>query len=283
MKRLTIVVLLAVAGCASEPAPVEETTPATPPAAAASEPAPAEAADAKAAPDCLTPPCTAAPADAASAKAATSKPRPTTGPEPSKPDATTTDKPTTGAKLKPGLYAHFETNMGNFTAELNEKEAPITVASFAGLAAGTKEWTHPRTGQKEKKPYYDGLTFHRIIDGFMIQGGDPLGQGTGGPGFTIQDELNSLKHDKPGVMAMARTSAPNSAGSQFYITVAAPTFLDGQTPPYVVFGQVIEGVDVVLKIGKTPTGAQDRPLQPVVMNKVTLTNRQTSGSAAPRI
>jgi peptidyl-prolyl cis-trans isomerase A (cyclophilin A) len=160
--------------------------------------------------------------------------------------------------------------MGNFTAELNEKAAPITVANFAGLAGGTKEWTDPKTGQKMKKPYYDGLTFHRIIDGFMIQGGDPLGMGTGGPGFTIQDELNNLRHDKPGVMAMARTSAPNSAGSQFYITVAAPTFLDGQSPPYVVFGQVIEGVDVVLKIGKAPTGAQDRPLQPVTMKKVTI-------------
>jgi peptidyl-prolyl cis-trans isomerase A (cyclophilin A) len=170
--------------------------------------------------------------------------------------------------LKPGLYAHFETNLGNFTAELNEKEAPITTANFAGLASGTKEWTDPKSGQKVRKPYYDGLTFHRIIDGFMIQGGDPLGNGTGGPGFTIKDEYNNLKHDKPGVLAMARTGAPDSAGSQFYITVAAPTFLDGQRPPYVVFGQVIEGVDVVLKIGKTPTAPGDRPLQPVVINRI---------------
>jgi peptidyl-prolyl cis-trans isomerase A (cyclophilin A) len=176
----------------------------------------------------------------------------------------------TGAKVSPKIYARFETNMGNFTAELNEKEAPITVANFVGLAEGTKEWTDPRTGQKMQKPYYDGLTFHRIIDGFMIQGGDPLGQGTGGPGYTIQDEYNTLKHDKPGVLAMARTQAPNSAGSQFYITVSAPTFLDEQKPPYVVFGQVTEGIDVVMKIGKTPTGPQDRPLQPVVMNKVTI-------------
>jgi len=170
--------------------------------------------------------------------------------------------------LKPGLYAHFETSLGIFTAELNEKEAPGTVNNFAGLAAGTTEWIHPKTGDKQKKPYYDGLIFHRVIDGFMIQGGDPLGTGTGGPGFTIKDEFNSLKHDEVGVLAMARTQAPNSAGSQFYITVAPTPFLDGQKPPYVVFGKVVAGVDVVQKIGKTPTGPGDRPLTSVVMNQV---------------
>lgn len=172
--------------------------------------------------------------------------------------------------MKPGLYAHFETSMGNFTAELNEKEAPITAANFAGLAGGTMEWTDPKTGQKQKKPYYDGLIFHRVIDNFMIQGGDPLGTGTGGPGFTIKDEINTLKHDKAGVLAMARTPRPNSAGSQFYITVTATPFLDGQQPPYVVFGQVVEGIEIVQKIGKTPTAANDRPLTPVVINKVTI-------------
>ena len=160
--------------------------------------------------------------------------------------------------------------MGNFTAELNEKDAPITSANFAELAGGEKEWTDPKTGNKQKKPYYDGLTFHRIIDNFMIQGGCPLGTGTGGPGHTIKDEVNKLKHDKAGVVAMARTPAPNSAGSQFYITVTATPFLDGQQPPYVVFGQVTEGVDVVQKIGKTPTAPGDKPLTPVVINKVTI-------------
>jgi peptidyl-prolyl cis-trans isomerase A (cyclophilin A) len=161
--------------------------------------------------------------------------------------------------------------MGNFTAELNEKEAPITVANFVGLATGEKEWTHPGTGQKQKKPYYDGLGFHRIIDGFMIQGGDPLGTGTGGPGFTIKDEFNNLKHDDAGTMAMARTGAPDSAGSQFYITVAPTPFLDGRpVAPYVVFGKIVEGLDVVLKIGKTPTMPGDRPVTPVVINKVTI-------------
>lgn len=184
-----------------------------------------------------------------------------------KPAATPANKAktNTGANLKPGLYAHFETNLGNFTAELNEKEAPITVANFAGLAGGTVEWTDPKTGNKEKKPYYNGLIFHRIIDGFMIQGGDPLGTGTGGPGFTIKDEYNNLKHNQVGTLAMARTGAPNSAGSQFYITVAPTPFLDGQNPPYVVFGQVVEGIDVVVKIGKVPTAPGDRPLQPVVI------------------
>lgn len=170
--------------------------------------------------------------------------------------------------MKPGLYAHFETTQGNFTASLNEKEAPITVANFAGLASGEKEWTDPKTRQKQKKPYYDGLTFHRIIDGFMIQGGDPLGDGTGGPGFTIKDENNNLKHSKAGTLAMARTSQADSAGSQFYITVAATPFLDGQRPPYVVFGEVVEGLDVVLKLGKVRTAPGDRPIEPQIIKKI---------------
>jgi cyclophilin family peptidyl-prolyl cis-trans isomerase len=145
--------------------------------------------------------------------------------------------------------------MGNFTAELNEKAAPIASANFAELA---------------EKGYYNGLTFHRVIDNFMIQGGCPQGTGTGGPGYTIKDEYNDLKHDKAGVMAMARTSAPNSAGSQFYITVVPTPFLDGQKPPYVVFGMVTEGVDIVQKIGKTQTDPRDRPVTPVVIQKVTI-------------
>ena len=223
--------------------PVPEPPPAEPPAAAAATDASKEAPAAAPAGNKAPPKADTKPAD----KAAT----------------------TTGANLKPGLYAHFETSMGNFTAELNEKEAPITVANFAGLAGGTLEFTDPKTGQKQKKAYYDGLNFHRIIDGFMIQGGDPLGNGTGGPGFTIKDEFNNLKHDKAGTLAMARTEAPDSAGSQFYITLAATPFLDGRrVAPYVVFGQVTEGLDVVLKLGKVPTAPGDRPLQPQVIKKV---------------
>jgi peptidyl-prolyl cis-trans isomerase A (cyclophilin A) len=217
------------------------------------------------APPVTTPPVEEpAPAEPAPAPAPTPAPPVVKAPVAKAPDAP-------APAPKPArVLAHFQTSMGNFTAELNEKEAPGTVASFVGLASGEKEWTHPGTGAKQKKPYYDGLVFHRVINGFMIQGGDPLGTGTGGPGFTIKDEFNNLKHDKVGVMAMARTPAPDSAGSQFYITVAAPTFLDGQQPPYVIFGQVVEGLDVVLNIGKTPTVPGDRPVTPVVINKVTI-------------
>jgi len=227
-------------------------------------PAAAEPAAAPPAPEPAPEPPAAEPATAAPTEAPKAVPAPAAKAAP--PPADKAAPP--ASKLKPGLYAHFETNQGNFTAELNEKEAPGTVKNFVGLADGTLEWTDPRTGQKQKKPYYDGLTFHRIIDNFMIQGGDPLGNGTGGPGFGIKDEYNNLKHDRVGVLAMARTPAPDSAGSQFYITVTATPFLDGQNPPYVVFGQVIEGVDVVQKIGKTPTAPGDRPLSPVVMTKV---------------
>src|SRR6185369_7276094 len=171
---------------------------------------------------------------------------------------------------EPGTYAHVTTNQGSFVVKLFDDVAPKTVANFVGLAEGTKAWKDPVTGQSVNRPFYDGLTFHRVIDGFMIQGGCPLGTGTGGPGFTIKDEFNQLKHDKAGVLAMARTSAPNSAGSQFYITVTATPFLDGQQPPYVVFGQVTEGVDVVQKIGKTPTAPGDRPITPVTIKKITI-------------
>jgi peptidyl-prolyl cis-trans isomerase A (cyclophilin A) len=259
MRKLIIILLLAgLAACSGN---TETTTPAEtksePPAAAPVTPAATEPSKEPVPPEPVAAPTPEPAAGAKSdAKAA------------DKPIAAVPDRP--ASNLKPGVYAHFQTSMGGFTAALNEKEAPGTVASFTGLAGGTLEWTDPKTGQKQKKPYYDGLTFHRVIDNFMIQGGDPLGSGTGGPGFTIKDEFNNLKHDKAGVLAMARTPAPNSAGSQFYITVTATPFLDGQQPPYVVFGQVIEGVDIVQKIGKTPTAPGDRPLTPVVINKITI-------------
>jgi peptidyl-prolyl cis-trans isomerase A (cyclophilin A) len=171
-------------------------------------------------------------------------------------------------KLNPGVYANFETSMGNFTCELFEKDAPITVANFIGLASGTKDWRDPKTGATMKgKPLYDGLIFHRIIDGFMIQGGDPAGNGTGGPGFAIKDEVK-LKHEKAGTLAMAN-AGPNSAGSQFYVTVAPQPGLDAQRA-YTVFGQVVSGLDVVLAIGKVKTGAGDRPVTPVVIKKVSI-------------
>lgn len=171
-------------------------------------------------------------------------------------------------KLNPGVYANFETSMGNFKCELFEKDAPITVANFIGLADGTKEWKDPKTGASMKgKHFYDGLIFHRIIDGFMIQGGDPLGTGTGGPGYAIKDEIK-LKHDKEGTLAMAN-AGPNTAGSQFYVTVAPQPGLDS-AHAYTVFGQVVSGMDVVKAIGKVKTGAQDRPITPVTIKKITI-------------
>jgi cyclophilin family peptidyl-prolyl cis-trans isomerase len=164
-------------------------------------------------------------------------------------------------------YAHFETTLGNFTVELFDKKTPKTVANFAGLAEGSKEWQHPKTGQKQKAPYYDGIIFHRIISGFVIQGGDPLGQGYGGPGYQFEDEFHpDLRHDRAGILSMAN-AGPNTNGSQFFITLGPTPHLDRR---HSVFGAVIEGLDVIEKIGKVKTGPNDRPVTPVVMNKVTI-------------
>jgi peptidyl-prolyl cis-trans isomerase A (cyclophilin A) len=166
------------------------------------------------------------------------------------------------------LYAHFTTSEGNFTARLFDAEAPNTVANFAGLAEGTKEWTDPRTGRKVKQPYFNGTIFHRVIDGFMIQGGDPLGQGTGGPGYTFADEFHpKLKHDRPGVLSMANRGA-NTNGGQFFITLAATPWLDNK---HSVFGEIVQGMDVVKKIGATATSKPgDRPLKPIAIQTVTI-------------
>jgi len=171
--------------------------------------------------------------------------------------------------MKPGTYAHFDTSMGKFTIELFESQAPNTVGNFVGLAEGTKEWKDPHTGQAMKdKPFYDGVIFHRVIDGFMIQGGDPTGTGTGGPGYRFADEIiPSLKHNKEGMLSMAN-AGPNTNGSQFFITLAPTPHLDGR---HAVFGQVVEGIDVVRQIGKTKTSKPgDRPVPDVVMKKVTI-------------
>ena len=165
------------------------------------------------------------------------------------------------------VYAHFDTTLGSFTAELFEKQTPKTVANFAGLAEGSKEWKHPKTGEKHSKPFYDGIVFHRIIDGFMIQGGDPLGQGYGGPGYQFEDEFHpELRHDRAGILSMAN-AGPNTNGSQFFITLGPTPHLDRK---HSVFGAVIKGLDVVQKIGATPVDRSDRPTTPVVMTKVTI-------------
>ena len=164
-------------------------------------------------------------------------------------------------------FAHFQTTLGDFTVELFDKQAPKTVANFANLADGSKEWKHPKTGESHKKPFYDGLVFHRIIEGFMIQGGDPLGQGFGGPGYQFEDEFHpDLRHDRAGILSMAN-AGPNSNGSQFFITLGPTPHLDRK---HSVFGRVVEGLDVVEKIGRVPTDRNDRPVTPVVMNKVSI-------------
>jgi peptidyl-prolyl cis-trans isomerase A (cyclophilin A) len=169
--------------------------------------------------------------------------------------------------LGPGLYARFTTNHGDFVVQLFENEAPQTVANFTGLADGSKEWTDPRTGAAKKAPFYDGLVFHRVIDGFMIQGGDPIGNGTGGPGFRFADEFHpSLRHDRAGILSMAN-AGPNTNGSQFFITLGPTPHLDNR---HSVFGAVVEGLDVVKIIGRQPTGRHDRPVKDVVIEKVAI-------------
>jgi peptidyl-prolyl cis-trans isomerase A (cyclophilin A) len=164
-------------------------------------------------------------------------------------------------------YANFETSEGNFKVRLFDKEAPNTVANFTGLAEGTKEWRDPATGERRKAPFYNGIIFHRVINGFMIQGGDPLGQGYGGPGYQFEDEFHpELRHDRVGVLSMAN-AGPNSNGSQFFITLGPTPHLDRR---HSVFGRVVTGLDVVEKIGHVPTDGNDRPKTPVVMNSVTI-------------
>jgi peptidyl-prolyl cis-trans isomerase A (cyclophilin A) len=165
------------------------------------------------------------------------------------------------------VYAHFDTTLGTFTVELFESKTPKTVANFVGLAEGSKEWKHPKTGEKSKKPYFDGIIFHRIIPGFVIQGGDPLGQGYGGPGYQFEDEFHpDLRHDRTGILSMAN-AGPNTNGSQFFITLGPTPHLDRR---HSVFGAVVDGLDVIEKIGKVKTDPSDRPVVPVVMNKVTI-------------
>jgi peptidyl-prolyl cis-trans isomerase A (cyclophilin A) len=170
--------------------------------------------------------------------------------------------------LAPGTYATFNTSEGKIVTRLFEAEAPITTQNFIELAEGKKEWTHPGTREKSSNKLFDGTIFHRIIPDFMIQGGDPIGTGTGGPGYRFQDETKGSPHrfDKPGKLAMAN-SGPNTNGCQFFITVAATPWLTGN---HTIFGEVVEGQDIADKISKLPRGAQDKPAKPVVLESVTI-------------
>ena len=167
------------------------------------------------------------------------------------------------------LTATLHTSAGDIVLLLFPDHAPVTVQNFVGLAEGTKEWTDPRTKRKSTAPLYDGTIFHRVIDGFMVQGGDPLGQGYGGPGYQFKDEFHpELKFDRPYLLAMAN-AGPGTNGSQFFITVGPTPHLNRK---HTIFGEVADAQSraVVDRIAKTPTGAQDRPVQEVRIESVTV-------------
>jgi peptidyl-prolyl cis-trans isomerase A (cyclophilin A) len=162
--------------------------------------------------------------------------------------------------------ATFVTSEGSFTVRLMPDHAPMTVQNFVGLAGGTKPWTDPRNGSSSSGPYYDGTIFHRVIDNFMIQGGDPTGTGTGGPGYTFEDETpdDGPRFDRPGLLAMAN-AGPNTNGSQFFVTVAPTEWLSGK---HTIFGEVTDGYEVVERISKARTKGQDRPATDVVLERI---------------
>jgi peptidyl-prolyl cis-trans isomerase A (cyclophilin A) len=173
------------------------------------------------------------------------------------------------------LRAKIETSLGVMTAKLHEAEAPNTVASFVGLARGVRPFRDVKSGEWVKRPFYDGLTFHRVIREFVIQSGDPLATGKGGPGYKFADEFNEkLRHDKPGVLSMANdgpidraTNKPGTNGSQFFITEVPAPHLDNH---HTVFGELVEGFEVVKKISAVPTNPDKKPLEPVVITKLTV-------------
>ena len=175
------------------------------------------------------------------------------------------------------LYARLQTSLGDVVVKLEEQKAPDTVKNFVGLATGTQEWKDPASGQiKKGVPLYDGTIFHRVIPDFMIQGGCPLGQGTGNPGYRFKDEFHpELRHSGPGILSMAN-SGPASNGSQFFITEGPTPHLDNR---HSVFGKTVVGQDVVRKIATTPRGRNDRPNVEVVLKKVEVFRSKTPPTA----
>jgi peptidyl-prolyl cis-trans isomerase A (cyclophilin A) len=162
--------------------------------------------------------------------------------------------------------ATFVTSEGRIVVRLMPEHAPTTVANFVDLASGNREWRDPRDGARKSEPLYDGTVFHRVIPGFMIQGGDPEGTGRGGPGYSFEDECppGGPAFDRPGLLAMAN-AGPNTNGSQFFITVAPTPWLTGK---HTIFGEVTEGMEVVEAIAGTSTDRSDRPLKDVVVERV---------------
>ena len=169
---------------------------------------------------------------------------------------------------QPGTYAVLNTSEGTIVCRLFDTDAPKTVANFIELAEGKREWSHPDTRKKSKDRLYDGTIFHRVIPNFMIQGGDPAGTGFGGPGYQFEDETKGSPHkfDKTGKLAMAN-AGPNTNGSQFFITVAPTTWLTGK---HTIFGEVVEGMDVVEKIANAPRNRQDKPNKDVVVKSIVI-------------
>ena len=166
------------------------------------------------------------------------------------------------------LTATLTTTQGTVTVRLFPDHAPLTVRNFVELAEGGREWTNPQTRATTKDKLYDGTIFHRVIAGFMIQGGDPLGTGTGGPGYQFKDEIHpDLRFDKPYLLAMAN-AGPGTNGSQFFITTAPTPWLNRK---HTIFGEVIEGADVVDRISRVKTHAGDRPVTDVVLESVVVT------------
>lgn len=187
---------------------------------------------------------------------------------------------------EPGLYARLDTSLGPVVILLFEQQAPQTVANFVGLATGQKPWRNPVTGkQMTNTPYFDGVIFHRVIPNFMVQTGDPTGTGSGGPGYTIPDEIiPSLKFDRPGRVGMANEGRPNTGAAQFFITHRATPHLDGG---YTVFGQVVEGQQVVdamatVKLLPNEMGEIARPEAPIRLLKVTIERVGPAPPAAAR-
>ena len=248
MAGFACVLTLAVAGCGG---PQPSAPPSEPPAATpapAPTPTPAPPSETPAPPAATPAPSTDKPA--ADAPAATAKPA---------------APAVSAAKHGPGVYAHITTNHGAMIAKLYDKDAPKTVENFVMLAEGKKQWLNPRSNTMVRRPYYNNLTFHRIIPGFMIQGGDPEGTGTGGPGFTFADEFSpKLRHNKPGILSMANRG-PNTNGGQFFITLAPTPHLNDR---HSVFGELVEGMPTLMAIAKVPTKAQDMPVKPVVIKSV---------------